>query len=97
MNTKFNRWFEQTAADPVLRRAAIADFTKRRAIIFCCALVITAGVLAMCFTTTHNPSSPILESFAAFMSWIVVIRIGSHLRVLKLLEQFSSRDEKPAA
>jgi len=97
MNTKFNKWFEQTATDPTRRHAAIADFTKRRAILFCCALVITAGALAMYFAGTRNSSSLILECFAAFMSWIVVIRIGSHLRILKLLEQFSGRDERPAA
>jgi sorbitol-specific phosphotransferase system component IIBC len=97
MFTKYNKWFEQTAADPTRRRAAIADFTKRRAILFCCALVITGSALAMFFTATRNPTSAVLESFAAFMSWITVISISSDLRVLQLLDQFLSRDEKATA
>ena len=94
---QYRKWFEETAADPARRRVAIVDFTRRRAILFCCALVITGCALAMSVTTTHNPSSPVVESFAAFLSWIVVIRVSSDLRVLKLLERFSGRDEKPAA
>jgi len=97
MNTKYTKWFEQTAADPARRRVAIADYTKRRAILFCCALIITGCAVAMAFTTTRHASSPVVESFAAFMSWIVVIRVSSDLRVLKLLDQFSSRDERPSA
>jgi hypothetical protein len=93
MNTKYKRWFEQTAADPARRRVAIADFTKRRAIFFCCALIVTGCAVVMAFTATHHPSAPMVESFAAFMSWIVVIRVNSDLRVLKLLDQISSRDD----
>ena len=97
MNTKYNRWFEQTAADPALRRVAIAGFTKRRAILFCCASLITVCALAMSFSVTRSSISPVMESFAAFMSWIVVIKVSSDLRVLKLVDHFSSREEKPAA
>jgi hypothetical protein len=97
MNTKYKAWFEQTAADPARRRVAIADFTKRRAILFCCALVITGCAVAMAFTATRQSSSPVVESFAAFMSWIVVIQVSSDLRVLRLLEQFSGRDETLSA
>ena len=97
MNTKYNQWFEQAAADPSRRRVAIADYTKRRAILFCCASLITGCALAMFFTATRSSFSPVVESFAAFMSWFVVLRVSSTLRVLKLLEHFSSRDEKPSA
>jgi hypothetical protein len=97
MFTKYNKWFEQTAADPARRRAAIADFTRRRAILFCSALVITGGALAMFIMETRRPSAAVLESFAAFSSWMAVMSVSSDLRVLKLLDRFSSRDEKAAA
>jgi hypothetical protein len=97
MNNKFNKWFEQTAADPARRRAAIADYTKYRVILFCCAVVITGCALDMFFTGTRHPSSVVVESFAACMSWIVVVRVSSTRRVLKLLDQFLSRDEKTTA
>jgi hypothetical protein len=96
MDTKYNKWFEETAADPVRRRAAIADFSKQRTILFCCALVMTACAAAICFTSTHSPSAPALLSFAAAMSWIGVFRVNSKRQILTLLEKFS-RDEKPAA
>ena len=97
MNTKYNKWFEETAAEPALRRAAIAALTKRRAIAFCCALVITGCAVAMFFGQTHNPNSPVVESLAAFLSWTVVIMVSSDLRALKLIERFYSRDEKKVA
>jgi hypothetical protein len=98
MNTKYNKWFEETAADPTRRRAAISDYSKRRAILFCCALVVTGCAVAMFFTATRYPSSPVIESFAAFMSWIVVIRVSSSLRVLTLIDKlYKDSDEKPVA
>ena len=96
MNTKYNKWFEETAADPVRRRAAITDLSKQRLILFCCALGMTACAGAMFFTSTRSPSSPALLSFAAALSWIGVVRVDSRRQVLTLLEKFS-RDEKPAA
>jgi|GEM_PF-3258721 len=100
MNTKYNRWLEETAADPALRRVVIALFTKRRAILFCIALFMTVYAIAMSFTVTRSSITPVMMSFAAFMSWIVVIMVSmvsADLRVLKLVDHFSSRDEKPTA
>jgi hypothetical protein len=47
MNAKFNKWFAETQSDPVRRRAAIADYTKRYWSLFCCATVITLCALFM--------------------------------------------------
>jgi hypothetical protein len=97
MNTKYNKWFEETAADPVRRRAAIADLSQQRVILFCCALVITACAVATFFTALHSSQKGSAAlSFAAAMSWIGVVRVDSKRQVLALLEKFS-RDEKPAA
>jgi hypothetical protein len=97
VKTEHTKWFEQTAFDPDRRRAAIADLTKRRNIVFCCALVVTGCAFAMFLSHNANPKSPIVESFAAFMLWIPVIRWNSDLRVLKLLEQFPGRDNKSSS
>jgi hypothetical protein len=96
MFTKYNKWFEETAADPARRRAAIADFSKRRTILFCCALMSTICTLAMFFTST-NSLIQALMCLSAFLSWFVVLSLGSDLRALKLVDRFFSRREKPAA
>jgi hypothetical protein len=88
MNTKSNKWFEQAAADPAHRRAAIADFTKQRAILFCCAVAITVCALIICLIPTQSPSSPTLLSFCAVMSWLIFFRVDSNRRVLTLLDRF---------
>jgi hypothetical protein len=96
MSTKYTKWFEETAADPVRRRAAIVDLSKQRTLLFCCTLVITACAVAMFFTPTRSPSSPSLLSVSAALSWIGVVRVDARRQVLALLEKFS-RDENPAA
>ena len=98
MNTKYNKWFEQAALDPAHRRVAIAGFTKQRAMLFCCAVVITVCDLMICFTPTHSPSSPTLLAFSAVMVWFIFFRVDSRRRTLTLLDQFDKdRDDKPAA
>jgi len=94
MSTKYSKWFEETAADPVRRRAAIADLTQQRTIFGCIALFMTATVIASFFTS--SPKSYAALTFSAAMIWILTVRIDSRRQVLTLLEKFS-RDEKPAA
>jgi len=96
MNTKYNNWFKETAADPVRRRAAIGDYSRQRTVMICCALVASAAAVAMFFTATHSPKSPALLTFSAAMLWINVVRVDSRCQILTLLEKFSQR-EKPAA
>jgi len=69
MKTKYDKWFEDAAADLVLRHAAIADLSRQRAILFGSASVITLCAAAIGFTTTRSVSAPALLSFAAGMSW----------------------------
>ena len=96
MFTKFNKWFDETAADPVRRHAAIAYFSKQRSILIGCALVVTACAATMFFTTTRSPSSPPLLVVSAALMWIIVMRVSCWRRVLTLIDKFS-KDEKPAA
>ncbi len=87
MKTKFNQWLEQEAADPVRRRAAMADFTRRRTVLFGCALVVTVCALMMHFTPTRNPNSPTLASLSAVLLWLVVFRLDFHRRALALADR----------
>jgi len=96
MNSKYSKWFEETAADPVRRRAAIADFSKQRIILICCALVVTAATVATFFSATRSPNSPALLTISSALMWFGVVRIDARRQVLTLLEKFS-RDERPAA
>jgi hypothetical protein len=98
MNTKFNQWFEQTAADPARRRAAILDFTRRRIVLFICAALVTVCAIGMHFTPARNPNSPALISLSAALLWLVVFRIDSQRRALVLVDRFDqNKDPKPAA
>jgi Flp pilus assembly protein TadB len=96
MNTKYKKWFEETAADPDRRRAAITDFTKRRAMLFCCALGVTVCAIAMFFAATRSPSSPAVLTVSAALLWIIVVRVDSQRQVLTLIDKYA-KDEKPAA
>jgi uncharacterized protein involved in exopolysaccharide biosynthesis len=97
MNTKFNQWFESTANDPVLRREAIGTFAKRRAIVFTCAVIVTLCAVAMFFTKTNHPWSPVLLLVSTSSMWLSVSRVDSQLRKLKLREKLDQNpDGKPA-
>jgi hypothetical protein len=98
MDSKYKKWFEQAALEPAHRRVAIAGFTKQRAILFCCAVVMTVCALFICLTPTRNPNSPILLCFSAVMTWFIFFRVDSQRRVLTLLDQFDKdRNEKSDA
>jgi hypothetical protein len=93
MKTTYTKWFEETAADPVRRRAAIADLSKQRIILICCALASTAATIAMFFTATRSPNSPAVLTVSSALIWFGVVHIDARRQVLTLLEKFS-RDEK---
>jgi hypothetical protein len=95
MNTKYNKWFEQTVADPVRRRAAIADFTKRRIFLFLCASAVTICALLILVVGTRHSAADILLLIGASFSWIGVGRISSQLHKLERADQISG--EKPSA
>jgi hypothetical protein len=98
MFTKYTKWFEETAADPVRRRAAIADYSKRRTILICCALVATVCAFATFFPTPQSPKGTAALTFAAAMMWISCGSVGSNLRTLKMMDKFyKDRDAKTTA
>jgi hypothetical protein len=87
MNTKYKIWFEQTAADPARRRVAIADFTKRRIILFWCASTLTICALLILVVGTQHSAAEILPVVAASFSWIAAGRISSQLHRLEQADQ----------
>jgi hypothetical protein len=87
MVTKYTKWFEETAADPVRRRAAIGDYSRRRTILICCAFVATGCALATFYPTPQSPKGTAALTFAAAMMWILCSRVGSDLRTLKKLDR----------
>jgi|ERR1039457_2182458 hypothetical protein len=99
MNTKSNKWFEETAADPARRRAAIGDMSKRCTILFWCAMVISACVIISIFASNMSgkPGNSFLI-FPAAVIWSIVFKVESDLRLLQVIERLhGSEDEKPTA
>ncbi len=92
MNAEYNQWFEEVSRDSVLRRAAIAQFTRQRTILVCCASVSTVAALVSFLT----PVGPLLVFVAASM-WFGVGRIKSRRQVLLLLDKKPEQDATPAA
>jgi hypothetical protein len=88
MNTKYTKWFEETAADPIRRRAAICALSKQRIILICCALVTTAATIEMFFTATYSPNSPALLTISSALIWMGIVRIDARRQVFTLLEKF---------
>jgi len=95
MNTKFNKYMAEAAADPLRRRAAIANFTRQHTVLFWCALVVTASALVMRFTPAYNQKALTLLSLGAVLMWLVVFRIDSHRRTLLRLDQNDQAKDKP--
>jgi len=63
LKSKYSKFFEETSVDAVCRRAAIAQFSKQRTILVCCALVSTAAALV----TFLTPGGPFRVFSAAMM------------------------------
>jgi hypothetical protein len=77
MYTKDDKLFEQTAADPVSRRAAIAALSKRHTLIFWCAMVMSVCALA---ASWGGKASGLI--FSAAVVWSIVFKFESDLRLL---------------
>jgi threonine/homoserine/homoserine lactone efflux protein len=93
MFTKFDKRFEQTAAEPARRRAAIADLSKLRTIFFW--LAIAMSVIAIASTWNGQASGLIL---VAAIIWSIFFKFESDLRLLRVIERLQKdRDEKPTA
>ena len=84
MFNKEDETFIDIAVDPARRLAAISDLAKRRSIMFWSAMITT---LALLFTSlVRDSAGPILCCVAA-THWMIVFKMGSDLRLLRVIER----------
>jgi hypothetical protein len=87
--------FDELAADPIRRRAKIADLSWRRTLIGCCALVIMVAAVAEMWSGGKGAIGGV---FAAAIAWGTFIKHESDLRLLRVIDRLQrGRDEKPTA
>jgi hypothetical protein len=83
--------FDAMATDPIRRRAQIADLSKRRVMIFWCAVVIS--ICAIAGSWNGKATGAI---FAAAVSWSVGMKMDSDLRLLRVIERLQKgKDGNP--
>jgi hypothetical protein len=101
MFTKEDTMFEEMAADPIRRRAGIASLSLRCTIIFWCAMTTTTCALVGSFASlaarraaagsvsTGSVGAALLV-FAAAVHWGICFKMGSDLRLLRVIERLQS-------
>ena len=93
MFTKQDNEFDEMAADPIRRRAKIADLSWRRALIFWCGMV-----MAVCAIIESWSGKGAGGVFAAAVIWSICFKMESDLRLLRVIERLQkSGDAKPTA
>jgi hypothetical protein len=93
MITKEDKKFDDMAADPMRRPAAIVDLYRRRAVLFWLAIIIS--VCATVFSWIRETSGLL---FYAAVLWSLVLKLDSDLRLLRVVERLQKgSDEKPVA
>ena len=94
MFKKQDEEFDEMVADPVRRRAKIADLSRRRTGIGFCAIGVTVCAIASAWC--GKVTGGVAISFAA--AWIIFSKTESDLRLLRTIERLQKdKDEKPAA
>jgi hypothetical protein len=95
MFKKQDEEFDEIAADPIRRRAKIADLSWRRTLLGCCALVMMVAALTGMWSGGRGAIGGV---FAAAISFSILLRHESDLRLLRVIERLQKgRDEKPTA
>ena len=90
--------FDEMAADPVRRRATIANLSRSRTLIGCCALVISVCAIVGVSVGGKGAALGVLGVFAAAVNWSVCFKLESDLRLLRAIERLhKGTDEKPMA
>jgi hypothetical protein len=85
--------FDEMAADPIRRRKKIADLSKRRVLIGCCAMVISICAVVEIWSKGEAATGGI---FAAAVAWSICFKMDSDLRLLRVIERLQKgKDEKP--
>ena len=96
MFSKADKRFEETAADPARRRAAITDLSKRRSIIGICAMVLSVCGMLELYSSSKSAAAGVF--FAAAINWGICFKMESDLRLLRAIDRLEkSSDERPVA
>ena len=92
MFTKQDEQFDQMAADPVRRREGIAGLSRRRDVMFWCAVVMTLCALATFFMSLRSARSGAAIGFAAAVQRMLLFKFESDLRLLRVVERLHSTE-----
>jgi hypothetical protein len=82
MFAKHDTEFDEVAADPIRRRAKIADLSTRRAVVFWCAMVIGVAAIVECWE-----GKGAMGVFAAATAYTICLKMESDLRLLRVIER----------
>jgi hypothetical protein len=94
MFKRYDEQFQRTATDPLRRRAAIGDNSRRRTILFWCALVSSVCAVVGSFT---GKSAMAGLYFAAAVQWGICFKCESDLRLLGAIERLhAGGNDKPS-
>jgi uncharacterized membrane-anchored protein len=92
MFIKEDETFTRTATDPIRRRASIADLTRRRRILFWCAILVSVG---LCVSSYVGKSMNVGLAFAAAIQWMICFKFESEIRLLKVIDRLQGSDNLP--
>ena len=85
--------FAEIAADPVRRRAAIADLAGRCKTSSICAGVASAGLIVA--TIANPPGTGVLAGCVAGL-WAIAFKFDTDLRLLRVVERLHGESGLPA-
>jgi hypothetical protein len=95
MFTKQDFEFDEMAADPIRRRAKIADLSWRRAMIFWCAMIVSVCAILELWRGSTAAAGGV---FAAAVNFSICFKMESDLRLLRVIERLQKNgDAKPTA
>jgi hypothetical protein len=84
MFKKQDEEFDEIAADPIRRRAKIADLSKRRIIFFWSAIIMSIAVITEIW---GGKAGAIGGVFAGAIIWSIGMKIESDLRLLRTIDR----------
>ena len=92
MFIKEDETFTRTATDPFRRRESIADLTRRRKILFWCALLMSVG---LCVSSYIGKPMGVGLAFATAVQWMLVFKFESEIRLLRVIDHLQARGNLP--
>jgi len=94
MFKKSDMRFEEMVFDPARRRAAIADLSWRRTVMFWCAFVAGIGAFGASWSGELRPGGVL----SAAVIIIIFLKWESDLRLLRVIDRLQKdSDDKPVA